>query len=555
MGGVHNRGPPFLHFSKISPRFLHPDLPMSSSSNPDSDSNDSAAVQEEVNALWDRQLNKKVRQSYRRKMAAFLVYLFAHQQTCLNQQFVQLSAMTSGTTVNDLMPFLDQPNIVVPPVVFSQVTGDLFMNWIVRIRKPDGISKPKSYGAYRSALSNLFRDYQVPMPLSIKDRLKGMFKGLKKTVTDDVACGDGEVRVGKLPLPFGTYTWFARKMLSMEQPVYTYGHLCMLLSWNLMCRFSNTKSICWTHMEWRQDALGIYFAQMKNDQGGDRPRDPRHIYANPCNFVVCPILALGLYMLSFTFSDSPFVFEGGCQDDRFNKFFVNFLSLPDVEAYLRSIGLKPADIGTHSFRKGASTYAASGSTAGPSMVALQLRAGWSMPGVTGTYLRYEAAGDQHTGRTVCGLPVDSASFATLPPHFPAQDFLQGGNPFVQDCLKALFPTYPDHLMLVAEMGLASVVYHWNRGLSALLSPQHRVFSTPLLTVPGMLQTLTSSVRCRYDPFLTCHQYASTPVCPCRMYEPGDRMTPTGVPPHVSLLVNVRHLAEELAQVHDDITAL
>ncbi|ETK78214.1 hypothetical protein F441_15982 [Phytophthora nicotianae CJ01A1] len=35
-------------------------------------------------------------------------------------------------------------------------------------------------------------------------------------------------------------------------------------------------------------------------------------------------------------------------------------------------------------------------------------------GVQNTYLRYEAAGDMHVGRTVSGLPPDSHEFAILP---------------------------------------------------------------------------------------------------------------------------------------------
>jgi hypothetical protein len=32
-------------------------------------------------------------------------------------------------------------------------------------------------------------------------------------------------------------------------------------------------------------------------------------------------------------------------------------------------------------------------------------------------MRYEKAGNMHVGRTVCGLPTDSADFAILPPYF------------------------------------------------------------------------------------------------------------------------------------------
>ena len=51
----------------------------------------------------------------------------------------------------------------------------------------------------------------------------------------------------------------------------------------------NGLGVCYEHMEWRGDAMCIYFAHMKNDQLGDRPRDPRHIYANPIIPEVCPI--------------------------------------------------------------------------------------------------------------------------------------------------------------------------------------------------------------------------------------------------------------------------
>jgi hypothetical protein len=62
--------------------------------------------------------------------------------------------------------------------------------------------------------------------------------------------------------------------------------------------------------------------------------------------------------------------------------------MPQIAHALASNGLKPEDIGTHSGRKGAATYASSGSTSGPSAAAIHLRAGWAMGGVQDTYLRY-----------------------------------------------------------------------------------------------------------------------------------------------------------------------
>jgi len=64
-----------------------------------------------------------------------------------------------------------------------------------------------------------------------------------------------------------------------------------------------------------------------------------------------------------------------------------------VTAHLRSLGLQPEDLESHSIRKGAATYCSSGSTHCPSSSAVSERAGWSNGAVFNTYLRYEAAGD------------------------------------------------------------------------------------------------------------------------------------------------------------------
>jgi hypothetical protein len=90
--------------------------------------------------------------------------------------------------------------------------------------------------------------------------------------------------------------------------------------------------------------------------------------------------------------------------------------------FLSECGLSPSDIGTHSIRKGASTYVCSGCTGGPSIVSVCLRCGWSLGGVQDRYLRYESAGDQFVGRVVCGLPLDSCEFAILPPHANSGSF-------------------------------------------------------------------------------------------------------------------------------------
>jgi hypothetical protein len=105
------------------------------------------------------------------------------------------------------------------------------------------------------------------------------------------------------------------------------------------------------------------------------------------------------------------------------------------KAILAHLGLEKDAIGAHSARKGSSTFACSGTTAGPNIAAVSHRAGWTMGDVRDRYLKFEAASDAYLGRLTVGLPIMSADFALLPPHF---DPLKVNADLVGRCFPALF---------------------------------------------------------------------------------------------------------------------
>lgn len=124
-----------------------------------------------------------------------------------------------------------------------------------------------------------------------------------------------------------------------------------------------------------------------------------------------------------------------------------FLQSDKIKSLLVSRGVKAEDIGYHSLRKGAATYVTSGTTACPPMTAVHLRAGWTLGGIHDTYFRsfififrYESAGDMFVGRTVSGLPIDSAEFSILPPYF------EECNEEVKETIKICFPTIPQKII-------------------------------------------------------------------------------------------------------------
>ena len=270
-----------------------------------------------------------------------------------------------------------------------------------------------------------------------------LLRGLKRKIAIEIQSGEGRIQSGKSPLTYGMYRRLNELMLMESYTEAIFARCFMCVTWNLMCRSANTVTIHLHHMEWSEDCLAIYFAHMKNDQAGERKRDPRHVYANPVDPVVCPLTALGMYLSTFGLSGtkSTALFPGTSQYDRFAKVLKHILNKNRVSLE-KEFGINVVDdIGVHSIRKGAATYVSSGSTCTP-QVATNIRAGWTMGPIQDTYLRFESAGDQYVGRVVSGLPLSSSKFAAMPPEYlNAED---------GEIAFDLFPNLPQHMNRVAR---------------------------------------------------------------------------------------------------------
>ena len=66
-----------------------------------------------------------------------------------------------------------------------------------------------------------------------------------------------------------------------------------------MCRSANTVSIHLHNMEWKEGLMVIDFAHMKYNQCGERKCDPRNIYANPVDHIVCHLTTLRMDLNTF----------------------------------------------------------------------------------------------------------------------------------------------------------------------------------------------------------------------------------------------------------------
>ena len=479
----------------------------------------------QADAVYAGQVKPNSRKTYRSSQIRFLMWFHKNTPYVLGDVFragLDEAATEAARTLfiqSVLGPPVDKER---PPLKWDTFSSSTFTAWILTLRKrktdePPGFS---TMNTHRSGLFNLFRDFKVPMSASLEQELSGHFKGLRRQTASSAQAGAISAKTGKDPMSFSMYRWMCMQMMKLGRlSDFVTSHAMLTLSWNLMCRISNTVEIKHSHLVWDNDSLGVIFVTMKNDQGGERPRDSRHVFANPLMPEICPILSLGLYLICYpttisTMAEGIKLFPGGNQDDRFGNAIDRVLNSPEGREYLTANGLKKSDFGTHSVRKGSATYTASGSTACPSISAIHRRAGWSMGKVLDIYIRYEDAGDQHVGRTASGLPPLSAEFATLPPYFSPKS--SADEQLVALAVQRCFPQIRPDLRNVAAYCLASAVYH-STWLLANLPAKHVLFTTYLFR--------DTSLLARLKPLVQCHADA----------RPTDPITATGIPPHTAIL--------------------
>ena len=157
-----------------------------------------------------------------------------------------------------------------------------------------------------------------------------------------------------------------------------------------------------------QDALTIVFPKHKGDKDGKEGM-VRHVYANPKDPAIDPILAMAVYMFacfgarSAGEGHSNLLFGAEESERRFNKWLL--AAVADAEGDLAEHSTAIEDIGSHSFRKGTATFL-SAMVGGPSPVSIYLRADWSL-GVQKRYILEGGGNDQLAGRAAAGLDINS----------------------------------------------------------------------------------------------------------------------------------------------------
>lgn len=188
--------------------------------------------------------------------------------------------------------------------------------------------------------------------------LRETLDGFKRRIAQLKEDGIMPQTEGKQPMSVERYKFLAKKAMTEDHDfkLYSFCHTFLLLCWNLLARAVTVSAVMYDHISWDGDAMTIKVSRMKNDQEGKKAY-PRHIYANPLNPLLCPILSMAILIFTrgFQREGAERLIFGGKKSakDRFSNWLLGILR--SCALIIVSLGLIVTEIGSHSFRKGIAT--------------------------------------------------------------------------------------------------------------------------------------------------------------------------------------------------------
>jgi len=357
-------------------------------------------------------------------------------------------------------------------------------------------------GGYKSALKSYytergkaFEDPDIPAGnMSLDQFCNDFVNSYEKTVADKQERGIMPINEGKSAIPFAGYSRLNKAFIDFKPPPTTgdtratshtrsgdsgtalrraprtsavswstglFGFANSTLQWNLLCRSETLDRVHLPHFDWANDSLKVTIIRTKKDLAGASQSKEKHVFANPLNPQLCPILALGLYVLTKDRNRrqnaSGKFFEGAEQKHRYANNLRNIIAtFPDSVIEIH-YGCDRSDLGTHSHRKGGITFLLA-IIDGPNPCAVYIRAGWSLGNTQDRYIMGGAGEDQLCGRILAGLPLDSEDFAVLPPHFSTEGLNQLTSIGLGSIIDG-YDEYPQSFRRCVPYFLASVLYH------------------------------------------------------------------------------------------------
>jgi hypothetical protein len=425
------------------------------------------------------------------------------------------------------------------PLNLDNLTFDDFSTYLTtRKSKTQRYLAKSSYDGIRSALAHMYRLTGKVMKDDLLKNLKEFMGGIKRTAVTEKKESGVSLDEGKKSMSYEVYSMLCSILSKGDSDEHLFAHAYLTLEWNLMARSENVNSCHINHISWNADSLLFYFPLTKGNQGGENNHVPWHVYSNPFEPHLCPVLALAKYIVAQAgiLKSGSKLFPGNHQYDRFMKIFKRVIH-ENINDF-RELGIEEGDLGSHSCRKGAITHVSSGCTVSPPMSSICLRAGWSMGPIKDRYIHFEKAGDQFVGRCATTISSMTKEFAVSPCYF---DTTNEENDNLDKKIDSILSNYLvsgndmcANMFLLMKKMFAAICYHFNH----LQNTEHEQSA---LRSSALFQAAAANIDVRE---------AATIKFPWNKTE--QTPTATGLPPHVVLQAEMEELKMKMEQSKKDI---
>ena len=476
--------------------------------------------QQEALEVEGNDINPEVRGQYTSANTSFILWLFDHGYQDLfedgiwrefQSKFRKRNASGFEDVREAIRTYLTKREIC--PIKLTELQYSTFFTYICSIKRDDGTYFSFScYEGKKTSLSYLFKSYEVIQSEAFKLKISKAFRSLRKTIKREETKLGKKQSSGKDVMTFKCYKFLCSKLLATGLPEDIFALCFLTLQWNLMSRSESTEALTLNNMRWEEDHMKVYFPKHKSDQHGLTSSEPRHVYSNPLDPNICPIRALGAYLIAFPDilnHKHGRLYPGESQKKRFGKQLGVVLKRHYHE--FQEIGCDANDIGTHSIRKGAATYCTCACHPGPPIVSVCLRAGWTLGRVKERYLKYDAAGDQLVGRCLSGIHPQNKLFSISPVFFykMTQQTKKQMKQLVTYCFPVDRPSFTyTATMLVANMiHCESFIFEKVKEKTSVLRDNN--YFTYRNVFPGRLHHIRTA--CPWDNVKECPSFSGIPL--------------------------------------------
>jgi hypothetical protein len=264
-----------------------------------------------VQSIFRAHIVDKTRKGYYRKQIQVVCWIFKQSKdhprpperaryrsmlyASLYSALDDVTLDTNQKLAKKARPFIERASEQFHPIDLDNLKAEDFVAYLISIAPPGQYKSKSTYGGIRAGLFDLFRSCKVKQTDEFQEALKRAYGGLERKAQEYKASTGARLGEGKKPLDFELYKKMCKWLIEDGSKESLFAWSFLTLTWNLMCRSKNTVNIHRSHIAWEGDCMVVQFAHSKTDMRGLEEAYKRHVYANPEEPSICPILALSVY--------------------------------------------------------------------------------------------------------------------------------------------------------------------------------------------------------------------------------------------------------------------